>query len=142
MDELLALKADIDAMLRAKYGQLTGREYLVLIAVASHKGHATLTDIARANRCSTQAARAFVGRLEAKNYLVVSDSVGSDKRTIDITLTDEGKRVIERCPTDLNERKRIADVAPETEQAVTKAVELFSEWGEVGDDGSYSYEYR
>ena len=131
MDELLALKAEIDAMLRAKYGSLTGRDYLVLIAVVSRDGHSTLTDIARANRCSTQAARAFVERLQEKGYLKVSGSFGPDKRTIDVSLTERGRRVIENCPVDLFGKNRAIDVDPEVERALEKATNLFSEWGEV-----------
>lgn len=131
MDELLALKAEIDAMLRAKYGPLTGRDYLVLVAVVSCGGHSTLTDIAHANRCSTQAARAFVERLEEKGYLKVSDSFGPDKRTIDVSLTERGRKVIDNCPVDLFGNGRVIDIDPETGQAVAKAADLFSRWGEA-----------
>ena len=141
MDELLALKADIDAMLRAKYGHLTGREYLILIAVAARKGHATLTDIARANRCSTQATRAFVERLEEKDYLVVSDPDMGDKRTIDIALTETGEQLIESCPIDLGTRKRLVDLPPEALNAVSTAVELFSEWGSVDEPEQRAFGY-
>lgn len=141
MDELLALKADIDAMLRAKYGRLTGREYLVLLAVAARKGHATLTDIARANRCSTQATRAFVERLEARGYLAVSEPDVGDKRTIDIALTEDGERVVKSCPIDIVRKEHGVGVPAEAQEAVSTAVNLFHEWGSVDEPEQRTFEY-
>lgn len=141
MDELLALKADIDAMLRAKYGRLTGREYLIMTAVAVRKGHATLTDVARANRCSTQATKAFIERLEKKDYLVVSDPDIGDKRTIDISLTESGEQLIASCPIDLGARERLVDLPSEAFNAVSTAVELFREWGAIDEPEQRMFGY-
>ncbi|WP_180326528.1 MarR family winged helix-turn-helix transcriptional regulator [Raoultibacter phocaeensis] len=141
MEELLALKADIDAMLRAKYGPLTGREYLVLLAVAARKGHATLTDIARANRCSTQATKAFVERLEARGYLVVSEPDIGDKRTIDIALTEAGERVVKSCPLDTGQEEHGVEVPAQAQEAVSSAVHFFHEWGSVDESEHRTFEY-
>lgn len=98
MYELLSFKKGIDTVLRTKYGHLTGRQLLVLHAVASRGGLATLTEVAHANRCSTQAARVFVNVLQEEGYLVVFEPRDGDKRRIDIALTDAGMQLAEVCP--------------------------------------------
>lgn len=100
MYELLSLKKSIDTILRTKYGRLTGRQFLVLDAVASRDGLATLTEVAHANQCSTQAARVFVNALRDEGYLVVFEPKDGDKRRINIVLTEAGKRLVELCPAE------------------------------------------
>lgn len=127
MYELLSFKKSIDTILRTKYGHLTGRQLLVLDAVASRGGLATLTEVAQANQCSTQAARAFVNTLQEEGYLVVFEPKAGDKRRIDIALTEEGKRYVELCPADEG-----GDSAAETEDhpeaVITKASMFFERW--------------
>ena len=100
MYELLSFKKSIDMTLRKKYGHFTGRQLLIFDAVASGDGTATLTEVAQANQCSTQAARAFVNGLRDRGYLVVFEPTDGDMRRIDIALTDKGRKLAQACPVE------------------------------------------
>ncbi|WP_303203584.1 MarR family winged helix-turn-helix transcriptional regulator [Raoultibacter timonensis] len=127
MYELLSFKKSIDTILRTKYGHLTGRQFLVLDAVASRGGSATLTEVAHANQCSTQAARAFVNALQEEGYLVVFEPKDGDKRRIDIALTEEGERLVDLCPAeDGGERAAKTDEHPDV--LITNASMFFEQW--------------
>lgn len=127
MYELLAFKKSIDTILRTKYGHLTGRQFLVLDAVASRGGSATLTEVAHANQCSTQAARAFVNALQEEGYLIVFEPKDGDKRRIDIALTEEGERLVELCPTeDKGEHAMAIEEHPDA--LITNASMFFERW--------------
>lgn len=72
---------------------------------------------------------------------MVSDPDIGDKRTIDIALTETGEQLIESCPIDLGTRKRLVDLPPEALNAVSTAVELFSEWGSVDEPEQRAFGY-
>ena len=98
MKACLDIKKETDTLLRSEYGQLTARQYLILAAISEHGESASLTEVARDNRLSTQAARAFVNRLGERGYLTVVGSQTGDKRKIVIRLTEAGEGIVSACP--------------------------------------------
>ena len=127
MYELLSVKKSIDTVLRTKYGHLTGRQFLILDAVASKGGSATLTEVAHANQCTTQAARVFVNALQDEGYLMVYEPTGGDRRRIGIALTDRGRRLMELCPEgEAVGREARIDGPPDA--LVTNVSTFFEQW--------------
>ncbi|WP_139651019.1 MarR family transcriptional regulator [Raoultibacter phocaeensis] len=103
MKVCLDVKKSTDALLRSAYGSLTARQYLILAAVSEFSASASLTEVARENRLSTQAARMFVNELEQQGLLNVVGSQSDDKRKITIRLTDSGEEIMRACPESYSE---------------------------------------
>lgn len=127
MKACLDVKHDTDALLRSEYGRLTARQYLILAAIAEHGESASLTEVARDNRLSTQAARTFVNRLEEQGYLTIVGSQTGDKRKIAIRLTEAGERIVSACPEshlDIDYKH----IREQLDRVMTNADRFFEEW--------------
>ena len=78
-------------------GDLTIRQMLAIPTIIhAPDGKATINHIARSMGTTKQSAKQIVDALARKNYLSVAPSQ-SDKRAVNITITEEGKRAFRLC---------------------------------------------
>ncbi|MGK5507495.1 MarR family winged helix-turn-helix transcriptional regulator [Brevibacillus formosus] len=78
-------------------GQLTSRQYMILIAIAHlPEDETTLTNIATKLGTSKQSANKLIINLENKGYITTIPSK-RDKRSINVKITETGKLVMLEC---------------------------------------------
>ncbi|MGF9908473.1 MarR family winged helix-turn-helix transcriptional regulator [Brevibacillus porteri] len=78
-------------------GQLTSRQYMILIAIAHlPEDETTLTNIATKLGTSKQSANKLIINLENKGYITTIPSK-RDKRAINVKITETGKLVMLEC---------------------------------------------
>ncbi|WP_223068665.1 MarR family winged helix-turn-helix transcriptional regulator [Paenibacillus caui] len=79
------------------FEKLTSRQYMIMLAIAHlPEDETTLINIARKLETSKQSAKKLIVNLENKGYLVTSPSK-RDKRAINITITESGRKVMLEC---------------------------------------------
>ncbi|MGM1022201.1 MAG: MarR family winged helix-turn-helix transcriptional regulator [Bacillota bacterium] len=79
------------------FEKLTSRQYMIMLAIAHlPEDETTLINIARKLETSKQSAKKLIVNLENKGYLVTTPST-RDKRAINITITESGKKVMLEC---------------------------------------------
>ncbi|MEH7459964.1 MarR family transcriptional regulator [Bacillus pseudomycoides] len=79
------------------FEKLTSRQYMIMLAIAHlPEDETTLINIARKIETSKQSAKKLIVNLENKGYLVTMPSK-RDKRAINVTITESGKKVMLEC---------------------------------------------
>ena len=94
--------ADIHSKSLTKTVGLTAPQLLLLQAIKSTAENTTIGNLAKKISLSQATVTSIIGRLELRN-LVTRKRSETDKRYVWLYLTDEGREILERAPTPLQE---------------------------------------
>lgn len=80
-----------------KFGNITSRQFMVIVAIVHLQGdRATINNIARKLGTTKQSVKQMITSMENKGYVMTVPSK-SDKRAVNIILTEEGKKAALDC---------------------------------------------
>ena len=93
---------DLNSKKLSAENNLTSPQILSLAAIATN-GPMTLADVAKSIHLSSSTMVGIIDRLEVKGFLKRERST-EDRRQVFIEITDEGKKVIKKAPTPLQDK--------------------------------------